>query len=151
MECKWYERLKISRENSKLSLKEVSNRTIDKITQQSLIKYEKGEVFPKINVLEELCNMYNVQINYILYGNDNDLNLNIDNKDLYTTLFFLIYSKKMNYNPQRGCLDIEDEILRKQIYKLSVFAKNKIISNFNDLNSLISGIKIMCRETENKE
>ena len=57
----------------------------------------------------------------------------------------------MNYNPQRGCLDIEDEILRKQIYKLSVFAKNKIISNFNDLNSLISGIKIMCRETENKE
>lgn len=151
MEREWYNRLKSSRENSKLSLKEVSNRTIDKITQQSLIKYEKGEVFPKINVLEELCNMYNVQINYILYGNNNDFNLNIENKDLYTALFFLIYSQKINFNTQNGCLEIKDEILRKQIYKLSVFAKNKAISSFNDLNSLISGIKIMCREADNNE
>ena len=64
----WNLRLKECREKKGYTLKDLESISKLDMSQQSIIKYEKGEVFPRINVLEKMCKIYGTTIEYILYG-----------------------------------------------------------------------------------
>ena len=141
MEKDWNIRLKESRLKAKLTLKKVGSLMNSNLTEQSLIKYENGNVFPKIDVLEELCNLYSVTIDYILYGDESNFHFSIPTENVLTTFFFLLYKKAIIYNKNSNTIEIKDHKLALDIYKLSVFNKKKEITCISDMQSLINGIK----------
>ena len=141
MDKNWNKRLKESRIKAKLTLKKVGSLMNSNLTEQSLIKYENGNVFPKIDVLEELCNLYNVTIDYILYGDESNFHFSIPTENVLTTFFFLLHKKAIIYNKDSNTIEIKDHKLALDIYKLSVFNKKKEITCISDMQSLISGIK----------
>ena len=95
MDSNWNKRLKEKRVQAKLTLDEVSNICSHNLSQQSLIKYEKGEIFPRIDVLENLCNIYKCSINYVMYGSENT-NIILDKNDYLITIWYLLATKKQN-------------------------------------------------------
>ena len=145
MERSWNIRLKKAREAAGLSLKDVSAMEVFDISQQSLIKYEKGEVFPRIDLLEKMCKKYNVTIDYIMYGSSELPRINETSGHL-VSLFFLLYGRKLKYNESRSSLEITDKRLATHIMAMDAFIKRKEISTIDDLSALIHAIKKMSEE-----
>ncbi len=110
------------------------------LSQQSLIKYEKGQICPQIDTLEELCQIYKTDVNYIMYGSEN-LNIAINKSDMLITIWYLMVSNQIELIGDT--LAIKNESLKKQIFCLNVFVEEKGISSMKDLYSLIAGIKNM--------
>jgi len=140
MNSNWNKRLKEKRVQAKLTLSEVSNISSHNLSQQSLIKYEKGEIFPRIDVLEDLCNIYKCSINYVIYGSENT-NIILDKNDYLITIWYLLATKKLKFDGRN--LLIMNELLRKNTKYLNIYNENVKISSLEDVYNLINGIKNM--------
>lgn len=145
MEANWNTRLKKAREDAGLSLKEVSALEVFDISQQSLIKYEKGEVFPRIDLLEKMCRKYNVTVEYIMYGASELPAMNEASGHL-VSLFFLLHSGQLAYSGPTKHLEIKDGRLLTRIRALDAYIKAVEISTIEELSALIRAIKKMAEE-----
>ncbi len=140
MDGNWNERLKEKRVQAKLTLSQVSGICSRNLSQQSLIKYEKGEVFPRIDVLEDLCNIYKCSINYIMYGSENT-NIILNKNDYLITIWYLLTTNKLQFDGAN--LNITDDYLKKNIKYLNIYNQNVKISSLEDVCNLVNGIKNM--------
>ena len=140
MNSNWNKRLKEKRIQAKLTLSEVSDISSHNLSQQSLIKYEKGEIFPRIDVLENLCNIYKCSINYVMYGSENT-NIILDKNDYLITIWYLLTTNKLKFDGKN--LLIINDLLRKNIKCLNIYNENVKISSLEDVYNLINGIKNM--------
>ena len=140
MNSNWNKRLKEKRIQAKLTLSEVSDISSHNLSQQSLIKYEKGEIFPRIDVLENLCNIYKCSINYVMYGSENT-NIILDKNDYLITIWYLLTTNKLKFDGKN--LLIMNDLLRKNIKCLNIYNENVKISSLEDVYNLINGIKNM--------
>lgn len=138
MERDWNIRLKQKRNEAKLTLKDVSNRSDRGLTQQSLIAYESGKIFPRIDVLDDLCKIYECDINYILYGLEKG-NLILSEGDCLITIWYLLVTNKMIF--EKEYFYIVDENLKKYSNYFDLFIKNHDIASVKDLYTLIRGAK----------
>ena len=120
---KWFERLKKAREDRNLSLMDVKNNTKNHISPQTLIEYESGRVFPKLNVIVELCELYETSLNYIVYGQENAVRLNTTLKKALEVVFSLITYDKAYYDSEKKLTIITDSEINNcckhldQLYK----------------------------------
>ncbi len=140
MDGNWNERLREKRMQAKLTLSQVSGICSRNLSQQSLIKYEKGEVFPRIDVLEDLCQIYKCSINYIMYGSENT-NIILNENDYLITIWYLLMTNKLKFDGTN--LNIMDDYLKKNIKYLNIYNQNVEISSLEDVYNLINGIKNM--------
>ena len=140
MNSNWNKRLKEKRIQAKLTLSEVSDISSHNLSQQSLIKYEKGEIFPRIDVLENLCNIYKCSINYVMYGSENT-NIILDKNDYLITIWYLLTTNKLKFDGKN--LLIMNDLLRKNIKCLNIYNENVKLSSLEDVYNLINGIKNM--------
>lgn len=145
MEKDWFKRLKKAREAAKLTLKEVSEMNVFDVSQQTLIKYESGEVFPRVDMLDKMCRKYNVTVDYILYGSS-ELSKTSDLEGELVTLFMLMHNGKLKFNKAEKSLFVNDQNLERNIMILNVFLNNREISTIDDLSSLIKAIKTIASE-----
>ena len=137
MEIKISDRLKHARETKHLSLRAVSS--IINITPQSLVEYEKGKSYPKLETLLELCDCYNVSLNYIVYGNELGLKLETDlqrNLEVCSSLFL---TKKLVYDENNKISIICDDEINKYIGFLKIY-DNYVNENPNLNNAIIERI-----------
>lgn len=142
MDSNWNTRLKNARENSGYTLRQISSMPELNISQQSMIKYEKGEVFPRIDFLDKLCKKYKVTLNYIVYG-DSELFKTCDFSSQFVTIFMLLYSNKLKYHSKDKSLKIEDASLNKAIFTLNAYIEQENISTIDDLSRLIKAIEML--------
>ncbi len=140
MDIKWNVRLREKRIQQNLTLKQVSEINDYGLSQKSLIKYEKGDVAPRIDILENLCSIYKCDINYILYGSENT-NIIIDKNDYMITIWYLLLIKKIDFDGDH--LIINDKQLKKNINYLNIYHKNVDICSLKDIYRLLDGIKKM--------
>jgi len=140
MDGKWNERLKECRERKGFSLKDLEGFNKLDTSQQSLIKYEKGEVYPRIDLLEKMCREYETTIDYILYGDKQIISTEKRNDSL-TVLFMLLYSEKIEYIETQKSLIVKEEKLERQIRALNQFKQKSDISSLDDLFTLAKAIK----------
>jgi len=145
MDGKWFERLKEARIRANITLREASALEMFDISQQTLVKYEKGEVFPRIDLLEKMCKKYSVTIDYILYGTS-DLAKTTDLSGHLVSLFMLLHSGKLAFDEKNRVLEIKDQRLSTQIMVLDTFCRTQEISSIEELFSLIEGIKKLSKE-----
>lgn len=141
----WNIRLRECREKQGYTLKDLESLSKLGLSQQSIIKYEKGEVFPRINVLEKMCKIYKTTIDYVLYGKKKIAYFEERSSSL-VTIFFLLYLNKLSLNKETSTLKINDKKLLLQIVALDNFNSLSDISSIEDLNSLIQGIEKMAKE-----
>ena len=145
MKENWNLRLKECREKKGYTLKDIESISKLDLSQQSIIKYEKGEVFPRINTLERMCKIYGTTIEYILYGKYKLAQFEERSNSL-TTIFMLLHSNKLFLDKNNKTLKINDTKLFTQISALNDFMTITDISSVDDLYSLIQGIKKMENE-----
>ena len=118
------------------------------VSQQSLIKYEKGEVFPRIDLLEKMCKLYGTTVDYVLYG-ESKLAPFEDRTSSLVTFFMLLYGNKIRFDREDGRIEILDPRLKLQIRALDYYREEADFSSLDDLERLIQGIKKM--EEEQKQ
>jgi len=147
MDRDWHKRLKESREKAGLTLKEVSGMDVFDVSQQSLIKYESGEVFPRIDLLDKMCKKYNVTIDYILYGSS-ELSKTNDLEGQLVSLFMLMHSGKIQFGKKEKVLFVQDKKLEQDLMILDIFLENNEIATIDDLSALIRAIKKMSEEKD---
>lgn len=145
MDKNWYKRLKESREKAGLTLREASGINVFDVSQQSLIKYENGEVFPRIDLLDKMCKKYNVTVDYILYGSS-ELSKTNDLEGQLVSLFMLMHSGKIKFSKKEKALLVKDKKLEQNLMILNIFLENNEIATVDDLSSLILAIKKMSEE-----
>lgn len=141
----WNVRLKECREKKGYTLKDLESLSKLGLSQQSIIKYEKGEVFPRINVLEKMCKVYKTTIDYVLYGKEKMVHSEERSSSL-VTIFFLLYLNKLSFDKETSALKINDKKLLLQIMALDEFKSRSDISTIEDLSLLIQGIDKMVKE-----
>ena len=141
----WNMRLKECREKKGYTLKSLEGLSKLDLSQQSLIKYEKGEVFPRINILEKMCKIYGTTIDYILYGKQKLAQFE-DRSSSLVTIFMLLYLNKITLDTDSDNLKINDKRLLSQIIALNNYKSIADISSIDDLIRLIQGIKKMENE-----
>lgn len=140
MKSGWNQRLKDKRLEAKLSLQDVGKKTLRRLTEQSLIKYEKGEIVPRADVLENLCFIYKCDINYIIYGEDRP-GFFISNEDSLITIWYFLVSGKIKL--EGTGIKILDKQLLRNISYLDIYTKKMEVCSMDSLRSLIGAIKRM--------
>ena len=141
----WNVRLREARQKKGIPLKEAQKMSKLDVSQQSLIKYEKGEVFPRIDLLEKMCKLYGTTVDYVLYG-ENKLTPFEDRASSLVTFFMLLYGKKIRFDRESGKIEISDPRLKMQITALDYYREEAAFSSLEDLERLIQGIKKMEEE-----
>lgn len=141
---KWNERLKKSRKNKKMTLQDVVKafKEKDTVSVQSLITYEKGQNYPKLNVLSALCKMYGVSSDYILFGKTESSIPVVPEADTLLCLYMLMHSKRISVNSDGNIL-IEDSILKRNMIYLNSIVKSLELSNYDAIEKLLSGLNKM--------
>lgn len=138
----WNKRLKEARKKNKISLTEAEEKL--GISEQSIIKYEKGEFMPKIDTLDKMCACYHVSVSWVLYGDDDYSSITREANYLYL-LFSLMHSGKMvpfnNEKEMNNLYAINDQKLLRQMKKLYIYKNNVPLSGKEDYEKLIEGIE----------
>ena len=139
-------RLKNAREKQHITLAQASERSVFKLTQQSIIKYEKGNVIPKIDVLDDLCRIYDCTVDYIIYGTD-ETNLVVPESDVLTSLWSLMFTKKLVFDGK--VLQVNDDKLLNNLEMLQYFNNHvSDMSSAKQIEALLRGIKKMSRDNK---
>ena len=141
----WNIRLKNKRQEAKLSLNEVGRQSERKLTQQSLITYENGDVIPRADVLADLCRIYKCSVDYIIYGSEN-VGIVVDEGDALVSIWYLLATKQIALDENN--LQILDKRLQRNAFYLDTFVKQSGLSSVKDLYGLIDGIKRMKEDGE---
>ncbi len=145
----WNKRLKNAREKQHITLAQVSERSTFKLTQQSIIKYEKGKVIPKIDVLDDLCRIYDCTVDYIIYGTD-ETNLVVLESDVLTSLWSLMFTKKLVFDGKS--LAVNDDKLLNNLEMLQYFNEHvNDMSSTKHIEALLRGIRKMSRDSKYKD
>lgn len=143
----WNIRLKEAREKCGIKLKDVEKDNLLGVSQQSVIKYEKGKIFPQINVLERMCQCYHVTVDWILYGDKDFSSLTRTGNHLFLLFDLLQRGKIKKSNNSNGIYYyFDDKKLNEQLSFLSTFAEKVVLSSKEDYESLIKGIEKMNNE-----
>jgi len=141
----WNIRLKECREKKGYTLKDLESISKLDMSQQSIIKYEKGEIFPRINILEKMCKIYGTTLEYILYGKHHMMQFE-ERSNTLVTIFMLLYTNKLLLDKKNNTLKINDRKLSSQISILNDFMTLSDISSIEDLYSLIEGINNLIKD-----
>jgi len=141
MDDLWGKRLKKCRIAKKITLEELSQKV--KISKQSLIKYEQGEIYPNIKTLSLVCEILGTTPNYIFYGNDDNLIYKKNIHDELITICFLFESGKIQYSSNDSLIKIVDESLNINL-KHAIWLLHQInINTISGLEKFIYAIKKM--------
>ena len=118
----WRTRLQNSRKAANYTLRHAAK--VLHTTPQTLLSYETSNsvVYPKLDLFYEMCRLYNVSFNYIIYGTEEGLSVDRQTQDIMATFVSLIVGNKASYSPAEKCLFIKD---------------NEIISYLNGLNDYL--------------
>ncbi len=135
----WNIRLKKARIDKNLSLKDVTKQI--NITQQSLIEYEKGNIYPKLDMLVMLCDLYDASPNYIIYGNNIGLNLDNNIQREMETLITLLLNKKIKYNKNDYSFTLVDKYLKKYFYYFIDFLDSNSKNDLKVIEKIIYALK----------
>lgn len=133
----WNRRLKKAREDQKMSLKDVTKKV--NITQQSLIEYEKGNIYPKLDMLMFLCECYNVTLNYIVYGNNSGLLLENSMQKTIENIISLKIFDKIDIIDEKH-IYIKDKTLSKYLYYFNEFLTNYSKEDLSNIETIIKAI-----------
>lgn len=122
----WFNRLKEARLRNGFTLKDVTKEI--NITQQSLIEYEKGKIYPKLDMLLNLCDFYSVSLNYIVYGNENGFIIQKENDKTLECLVSLFIFDKIEI--KEDVIILKDKDLKRNLeiftYFFSLYEKQNI-------------------------
>lgn len=143
MEKNWYKRLKESRIKNNIKLKEAAE--VAQLSIQGLNDYEtnRNNISPRVEVLERLCELYNVSLLYILYGNDAGLKLDNDLKTEITAILSLYIYKKCTLEKDindKFVIKINDHWLNFYLKYFKEAIDKNIKSNLNELADIIKSI-----------
>lgn len=139
MDNNWNVRLKETRIKVRQSLKEVSNSI--GITQQSLIEYEAGRVYPKIDFLVKLCEEYGVTLNYIVYGSNSSLSFDLDKQKIIEVLSCLYLKEKMIFNRNDHYFKLKDNEIALYMKYIVDFLDCRSKLSLKSTESVINFIK----------
>ena len=141
MDYLWHERLKKARKSKGISLEELSNKV--EVSKQSLIKYEKGLIFPSIDVFCAICEECCVSPSYVLDGGGSDYICKRSYHDEILTLSLMFYSKRIDYSCNVSMIRINDEQLNNDLH-YAVLLLNKLnINKIDDFIKFANAIKKM--------
>ena len=141
MNEQWNRRIKIARKRAKISLDEISQRI--KVSKQSLIQYEKGIIYPRLDVFCKICELCNVSPNYILYGQEENMVKKKGIQEQVLTLSLLLYSGKIQLCSEQSLIKLTDEELLDR-FNEAVWCLDKLnINNPDDFETFIRAIKKM--------
>lgn len=143
----WNDRLKKAREKNKMTQEMVLSKFPKRevITKQSLIKYEKGETFPKINVLRRLCIIYGVSADYIIFGETKDFVPSVPTADTLLALYMMLYSNKA-IGDDDGNIKITDEELKKKFRLVKSTMGYFDFSSLKQLETFVDGLNRIAEE-----
>jgi len=125
-----------------------SGKTIDevlkivKISKQSLISYEKGKGNPSFYKIIELCNVYNVSLNYLVYGEDKNYSgiSNSLKRKIYS-LASLDSDNDISYDSINECIRFNNKELKKYyIYCHVMFTRTKEFSKLESVEKVLEYI-----------
>ncbi len=106
-------RIKDARKRSKLTIEEVQKQT--GISRQSLINYENGKGNPTLKNIMDLCNLYKISPNYLIYGDDNNFNsISSSLKRKIYSLISLVSDNDINYDSINGIIRFKNNNLKKE-------------------------------------
>ena len=148
-------RLKELRNKNKLTIEDLLERLQNEhyidIDEKSIRRYEKGEFLPKIDNLICLAEIFNVSLDYIIYGKETSDDNSFTYYDNFKRLNRLIYSLSVNFlkdeSTGRCYLELWEDESKLYWERLNTFGKNdnykfekrNILSKFglNELDMLI--------------
>lgn len=139
MDSHWNERLKESRKKRNITLEQLSS--LINVSKQSLIQYEKGKIYPSLDVFYDICKRCNVSPMYIINGNAGDIFYEKSLQDEVLTLSLLLHSHKIAYDLENGIIKIINEELLERLND-AIWCLNELdINKISDLELFISAIK----------
>lgn len=105
-------RIKDARKKSKLTIEDVQNLT--GISRQSLINYENGKGNPTLKNIVDLCNLFKISPNYLIYGDDNNFNnMTSSLKKKVYSLVALDSDNDISYDSINGIIRFKNNTLKK--------------------------------------
>ena len=136
----WRIRLRKSRESNGLSLRAAAK--LLETTPQTLISYEKPEtnVFPKLDSLLRMCELYKVSVNYIIYGNNEGVCLDKNIQKIMSAFIVLLLSDDAKYNNVTKSLSINNPEIISYLDIVSEYINNRSEINAQTIIVLIEMI-----------
>jgi len=125
-----------------------SGKTIDevlkivKISKQSLISYEKGRGNPSFFKIIELCNVYGVSLNYLVYGEDKNYSgiSNSLKRKIYS-LASLDSDNDISYDSIHEYIRFNNKDLKKYyVYCHAMFTRTKEFSKLEAIDKVLKYI-----------
>jgi transcriptional regulator with XRE-family HTH domain len=138
MDKQFSKRLKEKRLEKNLIINDVA-RAIG-VSQQAYIEYEKGNVYPKIDILVNICEILDVSLNYLVYGNDNAINIDSDIKKTMEVLCGLLIFKKIDYDKDNKFIKVFDDELNTYLRAIMYLKEEKGLDNIDSLRILLLGL-----------
>lgn len=144
----WNERLKKARKDKDLTMDQLIKNLgpIDMVTKPTLISYEQGKIFPKMNVLKRMCEIYGVSADYIIFGENKDFIPTVPDSDTLLCIYMMVYNKKAKY--EDGKLEILDEKLKLKIKRALGTLGYFDFSSFNQLQTFATGLESIAKEED---
>ena len=135
----WHERLKNSRKAKKITLDEISEYI--GLSKQSIIQYEKGEIFPNLDRFAKMIEYYDVSSDYIIFGNNDNRSFAKKEGEEVLTLAMLLYQNKILFDEERKAIIIIDEKINNKFKYASWFISSNDLGKIENLERLIGMIK----------
>lgn len=131
-------RLKDARKTSKLTFDEVTKRI--KISKQSLMNYEKGKGNPSLHNIIELCNLYEITPNFLIYGEDKNIsNISSSFKRKIYNLAAIDSDGDISYDSIKGTIIFNNSELKKYFsYCHAMFSRNKEFTKLEIIEKILN-------------
>lgn len=110
-----------------------------RVSVQSLISYEKGRVCPKIDVLMDLCRIYNVSADYILFAKSEFSPPAVYSDDILYSLYMLKLTGAATFDKD-AVMTIKDEKLKEKLIKLFKIADHHSVLTLDSHKHLVEMI-----------
>lgn len=157
MDEQWHSRLRESRINAKKSIKEGA--AIAELSYQGYLAYENGKVlYPRVDVLDRLCQQYQVSLYYVVYGNELGIRLNSSLQNNLSSLLGLYMNRAIsvdeteldNASPIKH-LYINDNWLGIHLRYFIGLIENKLCLSIEDIKDVLRCIHNVkdCEGSEN--
>lgn len=135
----WFDRLKQARLDKRISLPNAA--AILLTTQQSLIKYEKGEISPQFNLMVKMCELYGVSLNYIAYGNEEGIKIELPLQKQLEVIAVLWFREKLYYNYNSDEIIITDKTINAHLKALDSYVKDNELDDLGIFKCILDFIQ----------
>ena len=133
-------RLKNARKKNGKTIEDVLDAV--KISKQSLINYEKGRGNPSLFTIIELCNVYDISLNYLVYGEDKNYSRisNSTKRKIYS-LASLDSDNDIGYDSIKECIYFKNKELKKYyVYCHAMFTRTLEFSKLEAIDKVLEYI-----------